>query len=291
MGQGGDDDGAVLAAVHRPRLDAAAAGLIQGADVLRRRHDQRLGREVRPLEVRHDVVQLGLGRIEQVNAGVHHFVHVVRRDVGGHAHRDAGAAIEQQHRHLRREQHRLLQGAVEVGREVHRALAGLGEQQLGVAGQPGLGVAHGGEGLGVVRRAPIALAIHQGIAERKRLRHQHHGFVAGAVAMGMELAQHVAHGAGRLGELGVAGEAELAHGEDDAPLHGLQPIGDMRQGPVVDDVHGVVQVRPLGVGAQGQAFEFSGLDFHGATPSWPRGLCAPASCGARAPASWPAACP
>jgi hypothetical protein len=36
------------------------------------------------------------GVAQQVQAGVDHLVEVVRRDVGGHAHRDAGRAVDQQ---------------------------------------------------------------------------------------------------------------------------------------------------------------------------------------------------
>ncbi len=209
----------------------------------------------------------GLGVAQQVTGGLDHLVHVVGRDIGGHAHGDAGAAVEQHMRQPRRQHHRLVHGAVEVGSPVHGALAELGEQHLGELRQPRLGVAHGGERLGVVGTAPVALAIHQRVAVAERLGHQHHRLVAGAVAVGMELAQHVADGTRRLLVLGAGIEGQLAHGVDDAPLHRLHAVADMRQRPVEDDVHRIVEVRLLGVLAQREAFDVAlrHLDIHGHT--------------------------
>ncbi|MNM85214.1 hypothetical protein D3C81_973240 [compost metagenome] len=64
--------------------------------------------------------------------------------------------------------------------------------------------------------------------------------------MGVELAEYVTHGTRRLLVLGVGVQAQFAHGVDDAPLHRLQAVADMRQGPVHDHVHGVVEVGLFG---------------------------------------------
>ena len=82
----------------------------------------------------------------------------------------------------------------------------------------------------------------------------------------MELAEHVADGEGRFLVLVGGGEAELAHGVDDAALHGLQPIAERRQRAVQDDVHRVVEVRLLGERAERlalYAFEVQFLVLHG----------------------------
>ena len=60
--------------------------------------------------------------------------------------------------------------------------------------------------------------------------------------MGMELAYDVPHRAGRFLELGGRAQAQFRHGVDDAPLYRLQTVADMRQRPVQDDIHGVIQV-------------------------------------------------
>ena len=81
----------------------------------------------------------------------------------------------------------------------------------------------------------------------ERLRQVHHGLVTGRIAMRVKLADYVADGPGALARLGGGRQPQFAHGVDNAALHRLEPIGQMRQGPVQDDVHGVVQVRLLGV--------------------------------------------
>ncbi len=72
--------------------------------------------------------------------------------------------------------------------------------------------------------------------------------------MGMELAEHVTDGTCRLLVLGIGIEPQLAHGVDDATLHRLQAVADMRQGTVHDHVHGVVEVGLFGEVSQRAAF-------------------------------------
>ncbi|MNN45174.1 hypothetical protein D3C81_1594940 [compost metagenome] len=170
----------------------------------------------------------------------------MRRNVGGHAHGDTGGAVEQNVRQARGQDQRFVEGTVEVRAPVRRALAQLAEQHFGITRQPRFGVTHGGEGLGIIRRTPVALAVDQRVAIAERLGHQHHGFVAGRVAVRVELAEHVTDGTRRFLVLGIGVQPQLAHGVDDAPLHGLQAVADMRQGTVHDHVHGVVEVGIFG---------------------------------------------
>ena len=249
--QGVDDDVAVLDAVHRAHAHRTAAGLVDLLQVGARGDDLGFGGEVR---ARHVFAQFGDRRarlVEQAHAGRRDFPQVVRRHVGGHAHRDAGGAVEQQVGQAGR----LVEGAVEVRYPVHGTLAQFAEQHLGIARQARLGITHGGEGLGIVRRPPVALAVHQRIAIGERLRHQHHGLVAGRVAVRVELAEHVADGARRLLVLGIGIQPQFAHGVDDASLHRLQAVADMRQGAVHDHVHGIIQIGLLGELGQRPAFD------------------------------------
>ncbi|MCY1507074.1 hypothetical protein D9M68_413400 [compost metagenome] len=251
--QRGDHDVAVLDAINGAHAHRAAAALVDLQQFGAGGDDFRLGGEVRAEDMLAELLHRGVRLVQQAHAGGGHFPQVVRRHVGGHAHGDAGGAVEQQVGQARRQGGRLVQGAVEVRHPVHRALAQFGEQHLGVARQARLGVTHGGEGLGIVRRTPVALAVHQGVAVAERLGHQHHGLVAGRVAVGVELAEHVADGTRRFLVLGVGIQAQLAHGVDDAPLHRLQAVADMRQGAVHDHVHGVVEVGLFGEVGQGAA--------------------------------------
>ena len=87
--------------------------------------------------------------------------------------------------------------------------------------------------------------------------------------MRMEFADHIADGARGLLVLGAGGQPELAHRVDDAPLHGLQAVAEVRQRAVEDHVHRVVEVGALGEGLQRlllDAFEIEFLVFH-AVPS------------------------
>ena len=61
--------------------------------------------------------------------------------------------------------------------------------------------------------------------------------------MGMKFSDDVADGAGRLLEFGRRAESQLGHGVDDSSLHRLEPVADVRQRAIEDDVHRIVEVR------------------------------------------------
>jgi len=71
----------------------------------------------------------------------------------------------------------------------------------------------------------------------------------------VELADHVADGARGLLVLGGTAQPQFVHRVDDAPLHRLQAVADVRQRAVEDHVHRVVEVRLLGVVAQANALD------------------------------------
>ena len=75
--------------------------------------------------------------------------------------------------------------------------------------------------------------------------------------MRMELADNVTDGARGLRILGVCPEAQLVHGVNDAALHGFQAIADMRQCPVIDDIHRIVKICALGVFNQRYLFDIT----------------------------------
>jgi hypothetical protein len=269
-----DDDLAVLGFVTGPGAERAVAGLVDPREFLARRDDLRAGRQVRAPHVLEQLGERRLGLLEQPHAGGGDFAQVVRRDVGGHADRDAGRAVEQHVRQPRRQQRGLVERAVEVGRPVHRAVAELREQHLRVARQLRLGVAHRRERLRVVRRAEVALSVDDRVAVRERLRHQHQRLVAGRVAVRVELADHVADRARRFLVLGGGGEPELAHCVDDASLHGLQAVADVRERPVENHVHRVLEVRLLGEGPERQPLDPLEIQFVLAAHALPSALTA-----------------
>jgi hypothetical protein len=100
-----------------------------------------------------------------VDGGVDDLAQVVGRDVGGHAHGDALAAVDQQVREPAGQHHRLgLVAGVVVG-EVDGVLVDAVEHLHGDRRQPALGVALAAGGSR--RRAEVAVAVDQRVAQEK----------------------------------------------------------------------------------------------------------------------------
>src|SRR5690606_16829069 len=111
--------------------------------------DARAGREVGGGDPRHEVVEVGVGLGQQVQAGVDDLAEVVRRDVGGHPHGDAAGPVDQQVGEARRQHDRFGLVAVVVGDEVDGVLVDAGEQLHRDRRQARLGVAHSGGAVAV----------------------------------------------------------------------------------------------------------------------------------------------
>ena len=94
--------------------------------------------------------------------GVANFAQVVGRNTGGHTHRDALAAVDQQIRKARRQNRGLFFGTVEVVGEVDRVLIDAIDETHGQVRQAALGVAHGGRW--IVGRTKVAVWVDQRVA-------------------------------------------------------------------------------------------------------------------------------
>ncbi|MNK90865.1 hypothetical protein D3C87_1109340 [compost metagenome] len=168
------------------------------------------------------------GRIAQaVQAAVDHFLEVVRRDVGGHAHRDARAAVDQQVGQARRQQQRFLFAAVVVGAEVHRLLVDVGQEFMGDLGQADFGVAHR-RGVVAVDRAEVALAVDQHVAHGEILRHADDGVINGLVAVGVVLTDDVPDDTRGLLVRTVPVVVQFVHRVEHAPVDRLEPVPHIR---------------------------------------------------------------
>ncbi len=237
LGLGMDlDDGAPA------HLDRAAAGLVSPPDLVSA-VDEAPRRKVGARHERHQIGDGAARVLDQVQRGVDDLHHVVGWNVGGHSDRDAGRAVDEQVRKAGRQDERLLFLAVVVGDELDGFLVDVGQQGFRQLRHANLGVAHGG-GRIAVDGAEVALAVDERIAQREVLRHAHDRVVDRNVAVGMVLADDVAHDAGRfLVGLGV-GVSELLHREQDATVHGLEAVAHIRQRAAYNHRHRVVEIRP-----------------------------------------------
>ncbi len=170
-----------------------------------------------------------IGVVEHEASGVDGFPQVVRGNVGGHTHGDAVGAVHQQVGETGRQHLRLLQAFVVVGLEVYGFLLQVAQQFHGGLVQARLGVTHGGGGV-TVDGAEVAVAVNQRQTHAEGLGQAHHGVVHGRVAMGVVLANHVAHGTGRLHVRLIGGVAAFIHSVQNAAMYRLQAVTHIRQG-------------------------------------------------------------
>ena len=217
--------------------------------------DRAGGREVRRRDDLHQLLERGVAVLQQVQAGVDHLVEVVRRDVGGHAHRDAGRAVDQQVGQPRRQHQRLFLGAVVVGAEVDGFLVDVGEHLVRDLRQADFRVAHRRRVV-AVDRAEVALAVDQHVAQREGLCHAHDGVVDRRVTVRVVFTHHVTDDARALLERPVPVVVLLVHREEHAPVHGLQAVARIGQRTADDHAHRVIEIRPphLLFQADGQGF-------------------------------------
>ena len=202
------------------------------------------GGKVRARHHGHEVVDRGLGVVDEHAGGVDGLAQVVGRHVGGHAHGDARRTVHQQVGEARGEHTRLAQRLVVVGLPVDGVFVEVAQQLHGGLGQAALGVTHGGRGV-TVDVAEVAVAVDQRHAHREPLGLAHHGVIDRGVSVAVVLADNFAHGPGRL-LVGLVGEdARLVHGVEDAPVHGLEAVAHVGQGARRDDAHRVLDERLL----------------------------------------------
>ena len=242
----GDDDGLAVAALlgldvgAGTHHDPAAAGAVALADAADAVDDGR-GGEVRPRDVLHEVVDREGRVVDQGQAGVADLAQVVRRDIGGHAHRDARGAVDQQVGDAAGQDRGLLLLVVVVRDEIDGLLVDVLQQGPGDLGHAALGVPIGRRRV-AVHRAEVALAVDEHVAQREGLGHAHQGVVGRRIAVGVVLTEDVTDHAGALDVGSVPDRVALVHGEQDAPVHRLEPVAHVGQGAADDDAHGVVEI-------------------------------------------------
>ena len=217
--------------------------MIGGADALPA-EDHAAGRKIRPRHDLEEVVGAERRIVDERHRGVDDLAEIVRGNVGRHADGDAAGAVRQQIREARRQDHRLPLVAVIVRLEADRVLVDVIEQRHRRAREPALRVAHRRRRI-AVDRAEIALPVDQRQAHGEGLRHAHQRIVDRRIAVRMVFAHHVADDARRFHVFAVGQITVLVHREEDAAMHGLEPVARVRQRPRHDHAHRVIEVGAL----------------------------------------------
>ena len=199
--------------------DGTAAGLVAlpnaGAT-----HDDGTGGKVRAGHNLHELVDGGVGVIDQVAGGLDRLGEVMRGDIGGHAYSDALAAVNQQVGEACGQHHGLGERLVVVGLPVDGILLQVAEQLHGGLCQTALGVTHSC-GTVAVDVAKVAVAVDKRRAHGEPLRQTNHGLIDREVAVGVVLTDNFADRPGRLLVRAVGVDAALVHGVQDAAVHRL----------------------------------------------------------------------
>ena len=225
----------------RPHTEPAFAGAVGLLDARALLDDDPAGREIRALDVIEQRLVARVRRFDQMQAGAHQLVDVVRRDVGRHADRDAGRSVRQQVGERRRQDHRLALRAVVIVAEIDRVLGQAVQQRRRRRRQPRLGVALRRRVV-AVDIAEIALAVDQRIADVEILRQPGQRVIDRLVAMRVIVAHHLADDLGAFAERRGRLQLQPAHRVEDAPMHRLEPVARVRKRPVHDRAERVGQI-------------------------------------------------
>ena len=223
------------------RGDRAAPGLVRRADPVSA-HDRAARREVRAGDRGHELFDGHVGVVDQHHDAVDDLAQVVRRDVRRHAHRDSGAAVDEQVREAAGQHERLGERLVVVRPEVDGLLVEVAQHLHRHAVDARLGVAHGCRRV-AVDGAEVAVAVHERDAHGERLSHSDHRVVDRRVSVRVVLADDFAHGPSGLLVRPSRREPRLVHRVEDAPMHRLEPVSDVGKRSGDDDAHRVLEER------------------------------------------------
>lgn len=252
VGQLGDDDAGPSPAVlldldDATHLDRPAAGLVRVLDTLGA-HDQAGRGEVGSLDPLHHGLAggflVGLVILQAPVHGLRELAEVVRRDVGGHAHGDTARTVGQQVGEPARQNRGLLHPSVVVRDEIDCLLVDFTQHLHRQRSESRFGVTHGRWRI-VTRRAEVALAVHQRVAQRPRLGHADQGVVDRGVAVRMVVTHRLGNGARGFGVAAIRTEARVVHRVQHAAVHGLETVAHLGQRAAHDHAHGVVDVAAL----------------------------------------------
>ena len=204
-------------------------------------------REVRRRHPRNEFVNGRVGLVQQMTARINRLAQIVRRNVGGHTHGNAGRTVHKEVGQTRGQYGGFLFGVVKVGNEVNRVLFQVVEHSIGNASQTAFGVTHGGRRV-AVHRTEVALAPDKRIAHGKVLRQTHQRLIDGLIAVRMVFTDDVTHDTGALLRGMREVVSEFVHGKEHAAVHGLKAVAHVRQCTPHNHAHSVIKIGALHFG-------------------------------------------
>ena len=183
-------------------------------------HDDGTGGEVRTGHDLHELVDGGVGVVDQVAGGLDRLGEVVRGDIGSHADGNTLAAVDQQVGEARRQRLRLGERLVVVGLPVDGILLQVAQELHGGLCQAALGITHCRRAV-AVDVTEVTVAVDKRRAHGEPLRQANHGLVDRGVTVRMVLTDNFADRPGRLLVRAVRVDAALIHGVQDAAVNRL----------------------------------------------------------------------
>ena len=175
-------------------------------------------------------------------ASVHHLAQVVGCHIGSHTYGDTARTVHQQQGNLGGQYGGFVDRLVEVFGEVDGVLLDVGHHLIGDFAHTGLGVTHC-SGAVTVHRTEVTLTIDQRVTHRPVLCQTTHCIVNRAVAVGVELTEHVTDDTRRFTVRFVGVEVQLvAHIVEDTAVNRFESVADIRQCARNDNRHRIVDV-------------------------------------------------
>ena len=223
-------------------LHTAASGLEILFDS-RHAADDAAGREIRPFHVLHQLLERDVRIVDLRADSIDHFAEIVRRNIGRHAHGDAGSAINEQIWKRSWENRRLGACFVIIWDEIDRVLIHVGHQRGAEMCHARFGVTHR-RGRIAFDRAEVTLTIDQRFTHRPRLRHVDERRIDHRFAVRMIISAGVTANLRAFAMLSSRKKREIVHRVENSALRWLESVARVRQRARNNDRHRVIEEGP-----------------------------------------------
>ena len=221
----------------RPNGDIPPAGQITAPDAARTAYHA-AGRKIRPRTEAQKLKRRNVRIVDHGDRGVANFPQIVRRNARRHPDRDSIRAVDQKIRHLRR-QDRRFEIPLIVGRnEINGVEIQVLQERHRHAGEPRLGISHGGGGK-PGNRAEVPLLIDQHVTHIPFLRHSDQRRVDDRLTVRMVVSARIAGNFRAFDSARRRRKIQVVHGDQNTPLRRFEAVPDIRQRPADNHAHRV----------------------------------------------------